>query len=141
MCILISAYVWSLDLIPMFARLNQTIEGLFKIAASSLSYATLLHDSYVQNLKALKRRRDMVFSQAVRYIYFKCEHWAHNNNHLQLTSLVSSFYMVLNRNFLDAIFLKQIREIGFLVEYESLLSSLGKFGMTCLVILTDLTNV
>ena len=45
---------------------------------------------------------------------------------LQLTSLVSSFYTVLNKNFLDAIFLKQIREIGFLVEYESLLSSLGK---------------
>ena len=59
------AYVWSLDLIPMFARLNQTIEGLFKIASSSLSYATLLHDSYVQNIKALKRRRDVVFSQAV----------------------------------------------------------------------------
>lgn len=59
------AYVWSLDLIPMFARLNQTLEGLFKIASSALSFATLLRDSYVQNLKILKRRRDVVFSQAV----------------------------------------------------------------------------
>lgn len=49
----------------MFARLNQTLEGLFQIASTSLSFSTLLHDSYVHNFKALKRRRDVVFSQAV----------------------------------------------------------------------------
>ena len=49
----------------MFARLNQTLEGVFKISSSSLTFATVLHDSYVQNFKALKRRRDVVFSQAV----------------------------------------------------------------------------
>lgn len=59
------AYVWSLELIPMFARLNQTLDGLFKISSSALSFATLLHDSYVQNFKILRRRRDVVFSQAV----------------------------------------------------------------------------
>lgn len=49
----------------MFARLNQTLEGLFKISSSALSFATVLHDSHVQNFKMLRRRRDVVFSQAV----------------------------------------------------------------------------
>lgn len=49
----------------MFTRLNQTLEGLFKVASSSLSFATLLHDSYVSNFKILRRRRDVVFSQVV----------------------------------------------------------------------------
>ncbi len=53
----------------MFARLNQTLEGLFKIAESSLSFSILLHDSYVQNVKLLKRRRDVVFSQVVSIPY------------------------------------------------------------------------
>ena len=39
---------------------------------------------------------------------------------------MSSFYASLSKYFADAAFLKQIREIGFLVEFESLLSSLGE---------------
>jgi hypothetical protein len=34
-----AAYVWSLDLIPLFARLNQTLDGLFRITSSALSFA------------------------------------------------------------------------------------------------------
>ena len=37
----ITAYVWSLDLIPMFVRLNQTLEGLFKVSLSSLTFALI----------------------------------------------------------------------------------------------------
>ena len=47
--------------------------------------------------------------------------------YLQLTALVTSFYTSLSKNFCDAVFMRQIREIGFLVEFESLLSSLGKY--------------
>lgn len=100
------SYVWSSDLIPLFSRLNQTLDGMLRVAISSLSFSLVQLDSYVQGLKALKRRRDVVFSQA-------------------LTSLVTCFYLVLSQHLTDAHFLRQIREIGFLVQYESLLSSLG----------------
>ena len=45
---------------------------------------------------------------------------------MQLSALVSSFYTTLSNNFSDSAFLKQLREIGFLVEFESLLSSIGE---------------
>lgn len=38
---------------------------------------------------------------------------------------MSSFCASLSKNFADATFIKQICEIGFLAEFESLLSSLG----------------
>ena len=44
----------------------------------------------------------------------------------QLTALVTSFYLSLSQNYVDAMFLRQIREIGFLAHFESLLSSMGK---------------
>ena len=49
----------------MFARLNQTLDGLFKVASTSLSFALLRHDTAVPNLKIIRRRKDVVFSQVV----------------------------------------------------------------------------
>jgi len=36
---LFSAYVWSDALIPEFSAMNQTLEGLFRIGITSLSFA------------------------------------------------------------------------------------------------------
>ncbi|XP_064387064.1 inositol polyphosphate-4-phosphatase type I A-like isoform X2 [Halichondria panicea] len=99
-------YVWSNTLIPEFSKLKQTVEGLFRVATTSLSFALVQLDSYVKELKALKLRRDVVFSQA-------------------LTSLVTSFYTSISQNFTDPSYLRQIRKIGFLAQFESLLSSAG----------------
>ena len=113
----------------MFTRFNQTLEGLFKVASSSLSFAILLHDSHIQNAKMLKRRRDVVFSQVVHKFCCLKKVCYHNYLSIQLTALVSSFYLLLSKNFDDPNFLKQIREIGFLAHFESLLSSLGKLNI------------
>lgn len=43
---------------------------------------------------------------------------------------MSSFYASLCKYFSDATFMKQIHEIGYLVEFESLLSSLGMWCQT-----------
>lgn len=47
-------------------------------------------------------------------------------NILQLTTLATAFYMMLSKHFENAEFLRQIRMIGFLAQFESLLSSVGK---------------
>lgn len=44
---------------------------------------------------------------------------------LQLTALVTSFYLKLSEHFCYPPFLQQIREIGFLAQFESLLSTFG----------------
>ena len=49
----------------------------------------------------------------------------------QLTALVTSFYLTLSQNYIDTMFLRQIREIGFLAHFESLLSSVGKTVLLC----------
>ena len=55
-----AAYVWSLDLIPLFARLNQTLDGLFRISLSALSFAIV----QVCYLVSLLRNNDYQFSVA-----------------------------------------------------------------------------
>ena len=45
---------------------------------------------------------------------------------LQLTTLATAFYMMLSKHFENAEFLRQVRMIGFLAQFESLLSSVGK---------------
>ncbi len=45
----------------------------------------------------------------------------------QLTSLVTSFYTSISQNFTDPSYLFQIRTIGFLAQFESLLSSAGDY--------------
>ena len=50
----------------------------------------------------------------------------------QLTALVTSFYLTLSQNYIDTMFLRQIREIGFLAHFESLLSSVGKSILLCI---------
>ncbi len=64
-----SGYVWSQEIIPLYHRLSQALDGLFRVALSSLSFALVQLDSYVQGLglRVLKARRDIVFSQAVRW--------------------------------------------------------------------------
>ena len=46
----------------------------------------------------------------------------------QLTALVTSFYLKLSEHFTHPQFLQQIREIGFLAQFESLLSTFGRCG-------------
>ncbi len=69
--LLFLAYVWSLELIPLFARLNQTLEGLFKVASTSLSFALLRHDTAISNVISIRRRKDLVFSQVVSIMFTK----------------------------------------------------------------------
>ena len=45
----------------------------------------------------------------------------------QLTALVTSFYLKLSEHFCYTPFLHQIREIGFLAQFESLLSTYGEY--------------
>ena len=52
----------------MFGRLNQTLDGLFKVASSSLSFALLYHDLVTKNIRTIRRRRDIVFSQVVSIV-------------------------------------------------------------------------
>ena len=47
----------------------------------------------------------------------------------QITGLVTSFYLTLGEHFKDANYLKQIKEIGFLAQFECLLSSAGTFSI------------
>jgi len=56
----------------MFARLNQTLDGLFKVASTSLSFALLRHDIKISNITAIRRRKDVVFSQIVRIGKIRC---------------------------------------------------------------------
>jgi hypothetical protein len=102
-------YVWSDKLIPLFSELRQTLDGLVKVSMSSLAFKLMQLDLYVENLSVLRRRRDDVFSQV-------------------LTALVTSFYLKLSEHFTHPQFLEQIREIGFLVQFESLLSTFGRCG-------------
>jgi len=48
---------------------------------------------------------------------------------VQLTALITSFYSMLSHNFHNVVYLLQLRSIGFLIEFESLLSSLGRFSV------------
>lgn len=59
-------YCWSRELIPAFLKLNQTLEGVFTVISSSLCFTLLSLDASVQGFVDLGRRRDIVFSQAVR---------------------------------------------------------------------------
>ncbi|CAI8005393.1 Inositol polyphosphate-4-phosphatase type I A [Geodia barretti] len=112
-------YVWSDKLIPLFSELRQTLDGLVKVSMSSLAFKLMQLDLYVENLSVLRRRRDDVFSQV-------------------LTALVTSFYLKLSEHFTHPQFLQQIREIGFLAQFESLLSTFGdESGMledTCVAV-------
>ena len=77
----------------------------------------------VQGVKVLKRRRDVVFSQAVSstsltlvlYLILL----------LQLTGLVTSFYLTLSQHLVDGDFFEQILQLGFLAQFTSLLSCSG----------------
>eukprot|EP00731_Ephydatia_muelleri_P018947 Em0011g987a len=97
-------YVWSFNLIPLIQRLNQTVEGLISIAQISLSFRLMQLNSSVEGLKGLKLRRDVVFSHAV-------------------TALMTSFYITLSQLHTSAGFLRQLKEVGFLVHFESILSA------------------
>jgi hypothetical protein len=112
-------YVWSDKLIPLFSELRQTLDGLVKLSMSSLAFKLMQLDLYVENLSVLRRRRDDVFSQV-------------------LTALITSFYLKLSEHFTHPQFLEQIREIGFLAQFESLLSTFGdESGMledTCVAV-------
>ncbi|XP_065904902.1 type II inositol 3,4-bisphosphate 4-phosphatase-like [Dysidea avara] len=118
-------YCWSYELIPVVAQLYQTLDGLFSIAKTSLTFSLLQLDCLVQGVKVLKRRRDVVFSQA-------------------LTGLVTSFYLTLSQRVSDNAFLEQISKCGFLAQFSSLLSCNGdEQGMLedMMVIVQELRSV
>ena len=52
----------------------------------------------------------------------------------QLTALITSFYLKLSEHFTHPQFLEQIREIGFLAQFESLLSTFGQCGTLSVVL-------
>ena len=77
----------------------------------------------VQGVKVLKRRRDVVFSQAVSLtllILIFCKLC-----HFQLTGLVTSFYLTLSQHLVDNDFFEQVLQLGFLAQFTSLLSCHG----------------
>lgn len=57
-------------------------------------------------IKSYKHRRDIVFSHTV-------------------TTIVTSFVFKLNQSMATPFFLEQLLEVGFLVHWESLLSTIG----------------
>ena len=44
---------------------------------------------------------------------------------IQLTGLVTSFYITLSKNFTDHFFMEQLKEIGYLAHFECLSNSTG----------------
>jgi len=66
----------------------------------------LLSDKVPIGIKSYKHRRDIVFSHTV-------------------TTIVTTFYFKLLQSMTNSMFLDQLMEVGFLVQWESLLSTIG----------------
>ncbi|XP_032219862.1 inositol polyphosphate-4-phosphatase type I A isoform X2 [Nematostella vectensis] len=91
---------------------SRAVEGLSKEIYLALIFAQLQEDSkHIPLLYAIKRRQDIVFAHAV-------------------TSLIAGFVSKLYTDLSNPLFWKQIVQIGFLVHFESLLSTSGdEMGM------------
>jgi len=82
-------------------------------------------DKFPLGLKSITHRHDVVFAQA-------------------LSTLITSFIGKLNQNVAISSFLAQLVEVGFLMHWESLLSTLGdELGMLedFIVAIHDINNV